>query len=56
MAFAEDVDHLSLQMVNVEHKQEQKLAVEGLLSGNYVMAELPTGFVKTVIYESFVYG
>ena len=31
-------------MGNVEPKQEQKLAVEALLSGKYVMAVLPTGF------------
>ena len=31
MAFAEDFDHLSLQMGNIEHKQERKLVVEALL-------------------------
>ena len=56
MAFAEDFDHLSLQMGNIGHKEEQKLAVEAILSGKYVMALLPTGFGKTNIYESFVYG
>ena len=55
MAFPEDFDHLSLQMGNTEHKQEQKLAVEALLSDKYVIAELPTGFSKTIIFESFVY-
>ena len=30
-------------------KQEQKLAVEALLSDKYVMAVLPTGFGKTII-------
>ena len=49
MAFVEDFDHLSLQMGNMEHKQEQKLAVEALLSGKCVMAVLPTGFGKTII-------
>ena len=56
VAFLEDFDHLSLQMGNIEHQQEQKLAVEPLLSGKYVMAVLPTGFGKTIIYDSFVYG
>ena len=55
MAFVEDFHHLSLQMGNIEHKQEQKLAVKALLSGKYVMAVLPTGFGKTIIYDSFVY-
>ena len=55
MAFAEDFDHLSLQMGKMEHKQEPKLAVEALLSGKYVMAVLPTDFGKTIICESFVY-
>ena len=56
MAFAEDFDHLSLQMGNTEHKQEQTRAVEALLSGKYFLLVLPTGFGKTIIYESFVYG
>ena len=51
MAFAVDFDHLSFQVGNTEPKQEQKLAVEALLSGKYVMAVLPTGFDKTIIYE-----
>ena len=55
IAFTEDFDHLSFQMGNIEHKQEQKLEVEALLSGNHVMAVLPTGFGKTIIYESLVY-
>ena len=50
--------HLSLQTANgkyIEPKQEQKLAVEAFLSlGKYAMGELPTGFGKTIIYESFV--
>ena len=52
MAFVVDFDHLSLQMGNTESKQEQKLAVEALLLANVVMAMLPTGFSKTIIYES----
>ena len=32
----------------------QKLAVEALLLGNDVMAVLPTGFGKSIIYQSFV--
>ena len=35
-------------------KEEQKLAVEALLSVKYVMAVLPTGFGKSIIYQSFV--
>ena len=35
-------------------KEEQKLAVEALLSGKDVMAVLPTGFGKSIIYQSFV--
>ena len=56
MGFAEDFDHLSLQMGSIKHTQEQKLAVEALLSGKYVMAVLPTVFGKTIICESFLYG
>ena len=35
-------------------KEEQKLAVEALLSGKDVLAVLPTGFGKSIIYQSFV--
>ena len=35
-------------------KEEQKLAVEALLFGKDVMAVLPTGFGKSIIYQSFV--
>ena len=35
-------------------KEEQKLAVEALLSGKDVKAVLPTGFGKSIIYQSFV--
>ena len=42
MALMIDFDHLSLQMVNIEPKQEQKLAAKALLSGKYAMAVLPT--------------
>ena len=37
-------------------KEEQKLAVEALLSGKDVMALLPTGFGKSIIYQSFCSG
>ena len=40
MAFAEDFNHLSLQTGNIKHKQQQKLAVQALQSGKYVMAML----------------
>ena len=35
-------------------KDEQKLAVEALISGKDVLAVLPTGFIKSVIYQNFV--
>ena len=35
-------------------KDEQKLAVEAQMSGKDVLAVLPTGFGKSVIYHSFV--
>lgn len=35
-------------------KEEQKLAVKALLSGKDVMAILPTGFEKSIIYQIFV--
>ena len=35
-------------------KEEQKLAVEALLSGKDVMAVVLTGFGKSTIYQSFV--
>lgn len=35
-------------------KEEQKLAMEALLSGKDVMAILPTGFGKSIIYQIFV--
>ena len=43
-------DHLGSLVL----KEEQKLAVEALLSGKDVMAVLPTGFGKSIIYQSFV--
>ena len=41
MVFAVDFDHLSLQIGNIEPKQDQWRAVEALLLGKYVMAVLP---------------
>ena len=35
-------------------KEEQKLAVEALFSGKDVMAVLPTGFGKSIIYQSYL--
>ena len=35
-------------------KDEQRLAVEALMSGKDVLAVLPTGFGRSVIYQSFV--
>ena len=45
---------LSDQLGGLVLKEEQKLAVEALLSGKDVMAVLPTGFGKSIIYQSFV--
>ena len=41
-------DHLSSLVL----KEEQKIAVDALLSGKDVMAVLPTGFGKLIIYQS----
>ena len=49
-AFSDLSDHLRRLVL----KEEQKLAVEALLSGKDVMAVLPTGFGKSIIYQSFV--
>ena len=35
-------------------KDEQKLAVEALTSAKDVLAVLPTGFGKSVIYQNFI--
>ena len=37
-------------------KDEQRLAVEALMSGKDVLAILPTAFSKSVIYQSFVFA
>ena len=44
----------SNQLGSLILKEEQKLAVEALLSGEDVMAILPTGFGKSIIYQSFI--
>ena len=46
--------NLSDQLGGVVLKEEQKLAVEALLSGKDVMAVLPTGFGRSILYQSFV--
>ena len=46
--------NLSDQFGGLSLKEEQKLAVEALLSGKEVMAVLPTGFGKSIKYQSFV--
>ena len=46
--------NLSDQLGGLLLKEEQRLAIEALLSGKDVMAVLPTGFGKSVIYQSFV--
>ena len=47
-------DRLSERLGGLILKEEQKLAVEALMSGKDVLAVLPTGFGKSVIYQSFV--
>ena len=47
-------DRLSEHLGGLILKDEQKLAVEALMSGKDVLAVLPTGFGKSVIYQSFV--
>ena len=37
-------------------KPEQKEAITSLLNGKDVFAVLPTGFGKSLIYQSFVFG
>ena len=46
--------NLSDQVAGLALKEGQKLAVEALLSGKDVMAVLPTGFGKSIIYQSIV--
>ena len=45
---------LSDQLGGLVLKEEQKLAVDVLLLGKDVTAVLPTGFGKSIIYQSFV--
>ena len=47
-------DRLSERLGGLILKYEQRLAVEALRSGKHVLAVLPTGFGKSVIYQSFV--
>ena len=47
-------EHLSERLGGLILKDEQKLAVEALMSGKDVLAVLPTSFGKSVIYQSFV--
>ncbi|XP_068697532.1 probable ATP-dependent DNA helicase RecS [Montipora foliosa] len=47
-------DRLSERLGGLILKEEQKLAIEALMSGKDVLAVLPTGFGKSVIYQSFV--
>ena len=47
-------DRLSECLGGLILKDEQRLAVEALMSGKDVLAVLPTGFGKSVIYQSFV--
>ena len=47
-------ERLSERLGGLILKDEQKLAVEAIMSGKDVLAVLPTGFGKSVIYHSFV--
>ena len=47
-------DRLSERLGGLILKDKQRLAVEALMSGKDVLAVLPTGFGKSVIYRSFV--
>ena len=47
-------DRLSERLGGLILKDEQRLAVEALMSGKDVLAVLPTGFGKSVIYQSFI--
>ena len=47
-------ERLSERLGGLILKDEQKLAVEALMSGKHVLAVLPTSFGKSVIYRSFV--
>ena len=47
-------DRLCERLGGLILKDEQRLAVEALMSGKDVLAVLPTGFGKSVIYQSFV--
>ena len=47
-------EHLSERLGGLILKDEQKLAVEALMSGKDVLVVLPTGLSKSVIYQSFV--
>ena len=47
-------ERLSERLGGLILKDEQKLAVEALMSGKDVLVVLPTGFGKSVIYHSFV--
>ena len=50
---ATPVDSEFLQMRDIVLKEEQRVAVEALLPSKDVMAVLPTGFGKSMIYQSF---
>ena len=47
-------ERLSERLGGLIFKNEQKLAVEALMSGKDVLAVFPTGFGKSVIYQNFV--
>ena len=47
-------ERLSERLDGLILKDEQKLAVEALMSGKDFLAVLPTGFGKSVIYNSFL--
>ena len=47
-------EHLSKHLGSLILKDKQKLAVEALMPGKDILAVLPAGFSKSVIYQSFV--
>ena len=47
-------DQLTEQLGGLVFKQKQEKAVKNLLEGKDVFAVLPTGFGKSLIYQSFI--
>ena len=56
MADYEEVRVCKEKLSGIILKPEQKEAIKSLLKGKDVFAVLPTGFGKSLIYQSFVFG